>query len=321
METHLEVFVCVSTKTLPCRDIFGEEVARATIGKNRLETIMSNIPIFYISSFGSSATTWLSRALSSHEKIVCRHAHDISQYKNSSEFFDALHKEAKNIGGLAGAIHCTGAHGVFLRRPIKSVGGRFAGLLREPIKRTSSQITEKQSWATPERASGMLAEYRSKVPALIHAIEVGLESISPKKMEFINASYKTLYFDTQLMIESSRSELFKFEEFTTDIKNFSALITHVANYSVSINTKFLEETFNSSAINQHHKTPPPVAEEIFDAWDEDSQLIFALCMHYCHKNYNTLEHYKSLGYLGLPQLSDKLSSTVTKLLNSSVPRI
>lgn len=278
---------------------------------------MAHMPIFYISSFGSSATAWLAKNLSRHEKIICTHDYFLSQHKNSNEFFDYLHENAKSIGGVAGAIHCSGAHGVVLRRAIRSVGGKFAGLLREPIKRVSSQITEKQSWSNSERALGLKTEFQDKVPELVRALETGLGSINPHNMELINAAYKTIYFDTQLMAESSQSELFKFEEFTTNVSSLLGLVTHVTNNSASVNIKFIEEFLNSSAINQHHKAPPPAAEVIFDAWDADSQLIFSFCMLYCQERYQSLSLYHSQAYLGLPRLNKTVTTAVERLLNSS----
>jgi hypothetical protein len=278
---------------------------------------MGNRPIFYISSSGSSATAWLAKTLSSNEKIICHHAYDLSQHKNSSEFFDTLEKEAKNIGGWAGAIHCSGAHGVFLRKAINSWGGKFAGIIRDPILRTSSKITEKLSWATQERQTVMLTEFRSKIPALVHALEGELGSINANNMEFLNAAYKTIYYDTQLMVESSPTELFHFEKFTTDINNYSLLMKHVTRNSAHINDDFLECAFHTTLMNRHHKNAPLGANEVFDQWDGAAQFIFACCMHYCDKRYNTLSLYKSLGYLGLPQISRELEVTLEKLLNLS----
>ena len=44
--------------------------------------------LFYISTSGSSASTWLARTLSMHEEIIVSHGSEIPAFKNSNEFLE-----------------------------------------------------------------------------------------------------------------------------------------------------------------------------------------------------------------------------------------
>ena len=100
---------------------------------------------FYVSSFGGSATQWVSTVLNYHENIVCYHGtrslppypsgtNDISPEK----FVDGLRQSIANCSNtkIFGAVH--GYYGLSLYDAIDGCDGKFAAVTRHPIKRINS---------------------------------------------------------------------------------------------------------------------------------------------------------------------------------------
>ncbi len=100
--------------------------------------------MFYISSRGHSATTWVSKQISKHNKVVCWHGtrsippavvgiNDISP----EDFVKGLKiLEKQEDERIYGAVH--GFHGVKIKNEIEKEGGRFAGIFRDPVSKISS---------------------------------------------------------------------------------------------------------------------------------------------------------------------------------------
>ena len=103
--------------------------------------------MFYISSQGHSASTWLSRALNVHQKIVCWHgSRSLPPYKASNEYYrnfspkefiNGLEACEKNTYGekIFGAIH--GFHGIAIKQEIEKKGGNFFAIFRHPYAKES----------------------------------------------------------------------------------------------------------------------------------------------------------------------------------------
>lgn len=109
--------------------------------------------MFYISSRGSSACTWLAKVLSRHPEIVCFRAtrswppkdqppytgHEMRKYVISSDkFMEGLMECERATYGekVFGSIH--GYHGLDAKEPCEKRGGHFSYIIRHPISRTHS---------------------------------------------------------------------------------------------------------------------------------------------------------------------------------------
>ena len=104
--------------------------------------------MFYISSQGHSASSWLSRALNVHQKIVCWHGlRSIPPYKTSNEYYrnfspkefvNGLEACEKNTYGekIFGAIH--GFYGIAMKQEIEKKGGNFFAIFRHPYAKINS---------------------------------------------------------------------------------------------------------------------------------------------------------------------------------------
>ncbi len=100
--------------------------------------------MFYISSRGHSATSWLANQISKHHKVVCWHGtRSIPPYSlgindlSPKDFVKGLKiLEQQSDKRIYGAVH--GFHGILIKDEIEKEGGRFAGIFRDPIPKISS---------------------------------------------------------------------------------------------------------------------------------------------------------------------------------------
>lgn len=100
--------------------------------------------MFYISSRGHSATSWLANQISKHQKVVCWHGtrsippnslgiNDLSP-KNFVKGLNTLEQQSDKR--IYGAVH--GFHGISIKNEIEEEGGKFAGIFRDPVSKISS---------------------------------------------------------------------------------------------------------------------------------------------------------------------------------------
>ena len=175
--------------------------------------------MFYISSRGHSATTWVAKQLSKHNKVVCWHGtrsipptdlgiNDISP-KDFVEGLKILEKQKDEK--IYGAVH--GFHGVEIKNAIEKEGGKFAGIFRDPISKISSFY---YAYLWPRLSNGIFPEnYEGPTEKLF-------------KKNF-NDNIMTNEFETLKQTSSKKRNLFE--------KIFSLIDIKIKNYKKSINNK------------------------------------------------------------------------------------
>ncbi len=113
--------------------------------------------MFYISSLGSSANTWIGKMLSMHPKIVCfgssrsfppvwpgftypfkNHKHEWIREISAEKYIQSLLLCNKSVHGekIFGSIH--GYHGLLAKEPCERLNGLFSYIARNPISRVHS---------------------------------------------------------------------------------------------------------------------------------------------------------------------------------------
>lgn len=113
--------------------------------------------MFYISSLGSTANTWIGKMLSVHPKIVCfgssrsfppvwpGFTYPFKNYKHkwireisAEQYIKSLIicKESVHGEKIFGSIH--GYHGILAKEPCEKYGGKFSYIVRNPITRIHS---------------------------------------------------------------------------------------------------------------------------------------------------------------------------------------
>jgi len=107
----------------------------------------SEVPIFYISSKGSTATNWLAKMLSRHPQVVCfRSTRSFPPYATN-----AIHPESSVDSFMEGLLECSKAvygekifgsvhryHGIAAKEPCEKRGGVFSYMTRHPVSRIHS---------------------------------------------------------------------------------------------------------------------------------------------------------------------------------------
>jgi hypothetical protein len=113
--------------------------------------------MFYISSLGSSANTWINKMLSKHPKIVCfgssrsfppvwpgftypfkGYKYDWIREISAEKYINSLYLCSKSVHEekFFGSIH--GYHGLLAKEPCEKLGGIFSYISRNPISRIHS---------------------------------------------------------------------------------------------------------------------------------------------------------------------------------------
>lgn len=259
-------------------------------------------PIFYISSHGSSATTWLAKVLSQHPLIDCAHAPNWN-VKTTDELVLFLINKAQRSAGVSGAIHMSRGHGALLRRYLIDAGGIFVGLLRDPILRISSQFTAKQKFKPNDaRTRDIQKQLRNSYPILMRAIELRKDgALDNIELEFARAVILTLRYDTELMTHASRDELFRFEDFTTNLDTFHQLLKILANDHIKIDRTFVKRSFESEIVNRHHSSNVSDFEDVFASWGEIFKHIYIASLIFFNRAYLTGNKYNSFQYSIVPR--------------------
>ncbi len=104
------------------------------------------ISLFYISSRGSSASTWLAKMLSRHPQVVCfrstrgfpPYAPGVGPQMSADAFMEGLLECTQATLGekIFGSIH--GYHGLLAKEPCEKRGGIFSYIIRHPVSRIHS---------------------------------------------------------------------------------------------------------------------------------------------------------------------------------------
>ena len=282
---------------------------------------------FYISSSGSTATAWLAKAISSHPLMNCHHGHlpgwnpdSKNWHKEMVQIFESLSSSntKANKKLVNGATHINTIHGDIARQTVLSMGGRFAGLTREPTARISSQyISKKTNLSDTKGRENSLKKY-ALFPVhapIANAVTISLQrEMDLDELEFFRACVMTFLHDYTIMRHSREEEVFKFEDFTQQIDVYTSLLRFITNNTINFSDDFLEKSFNSKKINQHHSTPPKDPDYLYEMWSDVQKAIYFITFHMVNNFCKTKQpecqslylQYKKYNYNPLPELSKKL---------------
>lgn len=209
--------------------------------------------IFFISSFGGTATKWLSLTLSGHPEIEC--FHEFQKITGSTkdpyqldvkpvrQFVDDLLHWANRSGKYLGAVHRY--HGLQAYKAITSAGGRFCAVTRDPISRINSlyhfHLDDHKHKASICRA--VSRKYESLI------FDHG-ETLTENELIFLWVAGQTLRYDFELA-NLPRHQMFKMEELTQDETTFSRLVSYLTRDSLSFTSAELQSIFSKGKVNQH----------------------------------------------------------------------
>ena len=262
------------------------------------------LPLFYISSRGSSATAWIAKVLSMHPKLVCFHGtrsvpptesgiNDLSP----EGFSDALITCTKSCQGqkVFGAVH--GFYGISAKQAVEARGGTFSAIIRHPVKRIHSQFSdnfekglfladgqEKKDFLHAH--SKKLVEtdkshyYEDIVEKKYHHVSNRMENgnvvLSPVESLFFSICEQMISCDVVCMEEAGKKANFRMEDITLSPENFESFFRYVTANTIEPSGAYLDDVFSSKKVNRHVKKMD--ADDIYQSWPDSFQFIFQKVM-------------------------------------------
>ena len=186
--------------------------------------------LFYISSWGGSATRWLAGVLDGMPDVRCHHGTRAAQTlppvgfpspgdQSPDAFAETMRTRAEETGVSEGAVH--GFHGTAMLAPIQERGGRFAGVVRRPVDRIRSLFLLYRD--NPRvHEGGIEATYGERLAALSEA-----HGFEPTRDRLVLLWVVMGTFGYDLELFQSGEPVFRMEEITTDADALSRLLGHV----------------------------------------------------------------------------------------------
>ena len=265
--------------------------------------------IFYISSWGGTATHWLAKSLDSHPEIICYHGRRTwpqysacheqseqekpgSQERSPMDFANDLKAQSEQ-GRVIGSIH--GYHGLAMSTPVRALGGRFAVSTRHPVLRTASLHRHHYLKVLDENNPGQLGSLNFfKNYAQSHAQTIQ-SIVSRTNIKFDLSELVYLWvatgaagFDVECN-KLSDKHIFKMEEYTQDKDYYKEMFCFLTQNKISCDDSYLENVFNRGKTNVHRSNRNS-AEQEFLSWSESQQALFKILF------VDHSEMYKSMGY-------------------------
>lgn len=213
---------------------------------------------FYISSEGHAATTFLSKAIDLHPNFVCFHANRTIPPAISEEgCIEYFGRDIANIWGsqevaknLAVALKQCDTHssksfgsvhtvfGLTAKEPIERMGGRFGGVIRNPIDQFSSMMTAFTPRALTDKAVGVDFKSSFTYQDVLNQLDHNLL----KKLVMSNLQ-TTTPFDIKVLLTKIEKRILK------RFGRFSDQIDQVSSDSLSFENLFLL----SDSFLMHHR--------------------------------------------------------------------
>lgn len=213
--------------------------------------------LFAIVSWGCAATTWIAKALNSHQDILCVHASNHPWYKiGGASELDGV--KYMNIIEWMGHFYTAvgDIHGVS-RYEIKNLksyyGDRFSFciVVREPISRLKSHI----------KISRKGAYDLSHIDEIIARFNLPRRNYTEYEKFFIHACNAL----NRIIDESKIGKIFRCEDLTSSPQAMLELVEHISNGKVSADSEWAEKIVKMPPIASKRKN----TEIIFDDWHFD----------------------------------------------------
>ncbi len=266
------------------------------------------IPPFYISSRGHSATAWVSAMFSSHPDIVCFHGtRSVPPYGSGTghdmdpeSFVQALEVCAgSSHGKLFGAVH--GFYGVACKEAIEKRGGRFAAIIRHPIKRIHScflfSYAGKIMGESTSKPVGLdlYAFIRSRnMDKVAQRVDAnGSLLVSEVENCFFHTCESLVHFDIECLREAGYEANFRMEDIVSSTDAFLHLFDYMTLGKVQYDQEYVGKISESRKINTH--TVPATHDEIYESWPESFKYLFHLALER-NGGAPVYEAYAAMGY-------------------------
>ncbi len=267
--------------------------------------------MFYISSFGGSATLWLAASFSKHPDVVCFHGsrcfppNPYNRNPVTPEVFieNLLDCEfATRDRKVFGHIH--GFDGLAAKEATEAKDGVFAAMLRHPMKRIESLFSHYYDHRLQMPIDNgdiyqSIKDHglaRDSFTPMFNQHEVPLTQV---EYQFMWVCEGTLRHDMECLAGLKPHQLIKMEEITTRPEYFAQVFRMMTKDKFPVTKEFLEysftEAFADADARNSHALKKRSPEEQFHAWPWSFKFIFAnLAQHFGGSA--LWEVYERLGY-------------------------
>lgn len=280
--------------------------------------------MFYVSTYGGSASVWVARVLSLHPSVVCFHG-STSLPPDVNGRFPPLDPELFAWGMLQcegacrgskifGAIH--GFHGTAAKAAFEAYDGVFGGLLRHPVMRLHSLWHGHGRGLPDVRArDGAIAP---DDPSAIVTIELqsGAPSLGESVAQFATLCHGTIGGDMELLRNVPRDHVFRTEDVTTNRDAFAEMFNRLtvasprhleSRIGAAASPEYLDTVFAHGRENVRSANSA-AAEETFESWPAIFKLVLASAIQ-TFGGRSVIDDYEAFGYplpaalraLGYPQ--------------------
>ena len=292
---------------------------------------------FFVTSYGRTATVWLTRALNLHPDILCSHgpslvpiiarpgvpytAQSVVDAQNSTLQFYAQNlrqilanlQEQKSNARWIGNIHAFSAQNLWLRAhtELNVPFFRTVNLLRHPVTRIDSfwrRWQQEHSFHSPTthwiatKATQRL-RYRNIIKELRQYHEVQLESFEERAFFYAVMQMSIDDRDLRAGVQHISSEML-----VSDIEYFTYTIKLLMGDSIALSEEYIHQVQclgRQNAAEGYGRS----AEQVFNEWQPWQRTLFMMFLR-DHPRLKT--HYENFGYI-LPELD----SSGVKLKNKS----
>ncbi len=272
--------------------------------------------LFYVSSFGGSATLWLARSLDLHDDIICFHGsrqfpihpasrHPQLQMPNSTEltageFALRMHMLSETAQDTRGREVCVGGvhgfHGLQMHPAMTSLEGCFAFSIRHPVLRIASLYNEHYRTMRMDTvdAQGKWAWLRSGYAAKheeLITLFCTVMDLAPEDVIFLWLASVTVWAD-YYSARTPAWPIFRMEDYTQDRDVFRAMFHTLTSNRLVCSPDYLDRIFAQGKLNVHRRHSR-LPEEEFRNWTPNGQRILAAILRSVPE---LLEFYQKMGY-------------------------
>ncbi|MBF0296381.1 MAG: hypothetical protein HQL96_14425 [Magnetococcales bacterium] len=276
--------------------------------------MMANL--FYVSSFGGSATLWLARSLDLHDDIICFHGsrqfpllpasrNPQQHLPNSTELtagefalrMQILSETARDTRGrevFVGGVH--GFHGLQMHPAMTTLDGCFAFSIRHPVLRIASlynehyRVMRMNTVDAQGKWAWLRAGYATKHEELITLFCTVMEP-NPEDVILLWLASVTVWADYY----SARTPdwpIFRMEDYTVNRDVFQAMFHTLTGNRLACSSEYLDRIFAQGKLNVHRRNSRLPAEE-FRSWAPNGKRIMAAILRSVPE---LLEFYQEMGY-------------------------
>ncbi|MGB0571044.1 MAG: hypothetical protein ACPGQM_03090, partial [Alphaproteobacteria bacterium] len=228
-------------------------------------------PPFYLSSFGGSATLWITASLNCHPDVVCFHGtrsvppyttDKLSYEVRPQKFVDALVAYANASAGrkVFGAIH--GYYGVAAKSALEPYKGYFGAIIRHPTDRFLSLSKIHISRIVGADEDSEILELFRGFESKCSGEENEIQIAAMKKAESL--FHDIVKYDVECHEKIQNKNIFRAEDLTKNKTDFKDFVLHITQHKIEVSDAYVEASFKIQ--DKNRRVQKERGQNKIDAW-------------------------------------------------------